>query len=96
MAVTQRLSPGFGESNAPAAYNVRCRSRLNFARPYISLLIALNFVTLRYDALGPDLKYAYIPSVEKVSGVSSKLPEGSSRVRLMPNARAASSQSVRS
>ncbi|MEJ7632771.1 MAG: MFS transporter [Rubrobacteraceae bacterium] len=41
-----RLSPGFGESNAHAAYNARWRSRSNFARPYMLRLIAFNFVIL--------------------------------------------------
>ena len=46
LVANQGLSPGFGESNAHAAYNARWRSRSNFARPYMLRLIAFNFVIL--------------------------------------------------
>jgi len=39
-----RLSPAFGESTAHAAWSARRHSRSNFARPYMLLLIAFNFV----------------------------------------------------
>jgi hypothetical protein len=61
-----------------------------------SIEIAFDFVILSSDGPGAELKNAYIPPLPKSSGTSSKLPVGSSRLRFIPSARAASSQSLRS
>jgi hypothetical protein len=84
--------------SSPAKGERRCRClrlparRLSQAR---ALSIAFDFVILRSDGPGAELKNAYIPPLEK-SGTSSKLPVGSSRLRFIPKALAASSQSLRS